>query len=196
MAAKAVASVPSRYSTSAQMTPPTLAINPARPARHARRAPPPPRAYRGYWHPAPPALSAAATHAGVNHVRPRRRDPEVAGNVDYRVAAELAPARVVVQRSALALERDQRGDIEAVVVRQRSLRVAGPDQHRALLGEKPCHMLADRAEPLDHRRRAGCGRGCAASRRLAPAPSISRSAARLSPRRYNRRSVRRPGSNS
>lgn len=70
--------------------------------------------------------------AGMDRIRPCRRDPDVAGDVDDRIARELPPTPMLAQRSAFGFERDQCGDVEPVVG-DRPLCVAGTDQDRPLL---------------------------------------------------------------
>ncbi len=46
----------------------------------------------------------------MNHVGPGCRDPDVAFDVDYRVPIGLAAFRIVLDRTTLVLQPDQRGD--------------------------------------------------------------------------------------
>ena len=61
---------------------------------------------------------------------------------------------VLSQRVAAVFERNQGCDVEPRRIRQGPASVAGADQNRALFREKPCGMLADRAEALHNDARA------------------------------------------
>ena len=60
-----------------------------------------------------------------------------------------------MQCSALVLERDQRGQIQPILIDDRAARIAGADKHRPFLCEEARSVLADRAEALDHDSRTG-----------------------------------------
>lgn len=60
-----------------------------------------------------------------------------------------------MQYSALALERDQRGQIQPILVNDGAARVAGADKHRPFLCEESRSVFAHRSEALDHDSRTG-----------------------------------------
>jgi hypothetical protein len=60
-----------------------------------------------------------------------------------------------VQCAALGLERDQRDQVQPILVNNRAARIAGGDEHRSFLGEEARRVLADRAKALDHDSRTG-----------------------------------------
>jgi hypothetical protein len=76
------------------------------------------------------------------------------GDIDHRIGCELAAARIITERTALGLERDQRGQVQSVLVDNGAERIAGGDEHRAFLDEEARRVLADRAKALDRDPRA------------------------------------------
>jgi len=148
--ARAAASVPPRYSIAAQITPPALAM---KIGKHedttggeglfclCRQ-----RNVGAFGD--DPGLQAPHV-AGMDDIGACRRDPNIAWDVNHRIRAKLADARVVDQCRPFGLERQKRRKVQPIPIGDRAACVAGTDKHRSLLGEETSSVLSDRAKTLN-----------------------------------------------
>jgi len=83
----------------------------------------------------------------MDDVRSRRGNPNLARDVDHRIDAELAPARTIVHRPTLRLERHQRREIEPVLVGNCPAAVARGNDYRPFSDKKRAACLPTEPNP-------------------------------------------------
>jgi hypothetical protein len=84
----------------------------------------------------------------ADHVRARRRDPDVARDVDHRLGGAFLSLGGVDDAPPLRLDRVEAGHVEPTGVDEGTLRVRRGDEHRPPLREEPRRVPSHRPEAL------------------------------------------------